>query len=75
MTYFDAQSIKQDFVVRMQFGDYGGKKRIEAVREVAKEYTKEQLAEAYVVLNEELDEQKEANHALFVLAIKSKEGD
>jgi DUF1680 family protein len=74
MTYLEATSIKQDFVVAMRFADVCGKTREEAYKKVAQKYTNEQLAEALIVLNENLDEQKETNHALFVLAIRSKGG-
>jgi hypothetical protein len=73
MTYLEATSIKQDFVVGMRFADACGKTREEAYKETAQKYTKEQLAEAYMVLNENLDNEKEINHALFVLAIRSKQ--
>jgi hypothetical protein len=74
MTYLEAQGIKQDFIVAMRFADIAGKTRQEAYTEVAKKYMKEQLAEALFILNEELDKEKEINHALFVFAIRSKMG-
>jgi hypothetical protein len=72
MTYLEASGIKSDFTVAMQFADYGGKSRVEALTEPAKKYSKEKLAEAYSVLQRALDEEKKALNALFVLAIRSK---
>jgi aminopeptidase N len=72
MTYFEAASIKQDFAGALQFADALGKTKEEAYKETAEKYTNEQLAEALMALNENLDEQKETNHAIFVLAVRSK---
>jgi hypothetical protein len=72
MTYFDAVSIQQDFIVAMQFADIGGKERIEALKEVAEKYTDEQLAEAYKAISAKMKEERETLKNLFILAIKSR---
>jgi hypothetical protein len=72
MTILEAQSIKQDFFVHMEFADTCGKTRAEAYTEVAKKYSPETLAEAMIVLNNQLEEEKTVNEALFTLAIKSR---
>jgi hypothetical protein len=72
MTYFEALEIKAEFTVAMQFADYGEKSRVEALAEPAKKYSKERLAEAYAVLCQALDEEKEVLKSLFVFAIRSK---
>jgi hypothetical protein len=72
MTYIEALEIKAEFTVAMQFADYGGKSRTEALVEPAKKHSKEELAEAYSVLAHELDKEKRVLEALFVLAIRSK---
>jgi hypothetical protein len=72
MTYIEALEIKTDFTMAMQFADYGKKSKLEAVAEKAEKYSKIDLAEAYVILDRELDRQKETLEALFILAIKSK---
>jgi len=74
MTYIEAESIKQDFIVSMQFADIAGKKREEAYTDTAKKYTKEKLAEALSVLTKHLNKEKDFITALFALAIKSKVG-
>jgi hypothetical protein len=75
MTHLEALEIKSEFTVAMQFSDYGGKSRVEALAEPAKKYSKEKMAEAYAVLCRALDEEKEVLRALFVLAIKSNIGE
>jgi hypothetical protein len=72
MTYIKALTIKADFTTAMKFADYGGKSRVEALTEPAAKYSEKELAEAYAVLARELDHEKEALEALFILAIKSK---
>jgi hypothetical protein len=72
MTYFEAVSIEQDFIVAMQFADYGDRERLDAVKEVAKKYTAEQMAEAYSVIKKKKKEELQTLKALFVLAVRSK---
>jgi hypothetical protein len=74
MTYLDAVSIKQDFIVSMQFADILGKTRIEAYTETAKKYTAKELSDAFIALEENIEKERETIRALFLLAIKSKEG-
>jgi hypothetical protein len=72
MTYLEAAQIKTDFTMAMEFADYGGKPRAEALAEPAKKYSKEKLAEAYTVLIQELNHEKEVLKAIFILALRSK---
>jgi hypothetical protein len=72
MTYFDAVSIQQDFIVNMQYADIGGKEKIEALKEVAEKYTDEQLGEAYKAISAKMKEEREKLKNLFILAIKSR---
>jgi hypothetical protein len=72
MTYLEALEIKTDFTVAMQFSDYAGKSRKEALFQSAKKYSVEVLAEAYATLATELDKEKDTLKALFILAAKSK---
>jgi hypothetical protein len=73
MTYLKAAGIKQDFIVAVRFADACGKTREEAYTETAQKYTAEELAEALMVLDDKLDEEKEINYALFGLAVRSME--
>jgi hypothetical protein len=74
MNYLEAISIKQDFMVALEFADACGKERIDAVKEVAEKYTNEQLAEAYAVIKQKQKEEREFIKALFVLGIRAKNG-
>ena len=73
MTYFEAESIKQDFVVSMQFADACGKTIPEAYAETARKYSAETLTEALAVLNKKLQEQQNTNRDIFTLAVRLKE--
>jgi hypothetical protein len=73
MTYPEALNIKTDFTMAMEFADYGGRSRADALSKPAKKYSKEELAEALLILQKELDKEKEVLKAIFVLAIKSKD--
>ncbi|GHU66575.1 hypothetical protein FACS189447_07730 [Spirochaetia bacterium] len=72
MTVFEAESIKSDFIVSMQFAEQCGKKKEEAYTETAKKYTREELIKAFVIINNNLEKEKDFIHALFILAIRSK---
>jgi hypothetical protein len=72
MTYLEALKIKSDFTIAMQYADYTGKSCMEDFAERAKKYSKEILFEAYAILAGELDKEKKALNALFVLAIRGK---
>jgi hypothetical protein len=72
MDLLTAHGIKQDFIFAMQIADTCGKTREEAYTEVAKKYSQPEMAEAMIVLNKALEEEKEVNAALFSLAIRSK---
>jgi hypothetical protein len=67
-----ALEIKADFTVAMQFADYGGKSRLDALAEPAEKYSEDELAEAYATLDLQFDKEKDTLKALFVLAIRIK---
>ena len=70
MTYFEAIGIKQDLIVNMQYAF--NQTPAEALKETAKNYSNEQLAEAYKVICAKLNEEKRDLKELFILAVKSK---
>jgi hypothetical protein len=72
MTYMEALEIKVELTVAMQFADCRGKSRVEAFAEPVEKHSEEKLAEAYAILNQQLDEEKDTLKALFVLAIRAK---
>jgi hypothetical protein len=72
VNYFGAESIKQDFVVAMQYAETCGQTTVEAFNEVVNKYTREELSEAYKVLMGKIKEEKETLKTLFVLAYKCK---
>ena len=74
MTYFEAECIKQDFVVSLRFAGACGKTMEEAYEKTAQKYSDDTLIEALVVLNKELEEQQNTNIDIFTLAIRSKGG-
>jgi len=72
MTYFEALAIEQKFRTRLEFADIVGRERLEVVEDVAASFSKEQLAEAYIVLKNKKQEEMDILSALFALAIRSK---
>ena len=50
MTYIEAVTIEQKFMVRLEFAEAIGREKLEIVEDVAAGFTKEQLAEALIVL-------------------------
>jgi hypothetical protein len=72
MNYFDAECIRQDFLVAMHYGEIAGKERIESLNETAKKYTGELLIEAYKTISKKMDEERDALKALFLLAVQAK---
>ena len=72
MTYFEAISIKQDFIVNLQYADALGNTAAEVIKETAEKYTNEQYSEAYKVICANLEEEKKDLRELFTLAVKSK---
>jgi tryptophan 2,3-dioxygenase len=72
MTYLEATGIEQDFIVAMQYSEACGKTHVQAYMDTAEKYSKLQLVEALVVLNNHLDEKKKHTTELFALAIRNK---
>lgn len=72
MSYIEAESIKQDFLVSIQYADSTGQTREAAYLEVAEKYTAEQLSEAYTVLKNKMKEEMDLITSLFSVAIRSK---
>ena len=71
MSYIDAESIRQDFIVSIQYAETMGQTREAAFNETAKKYTAGQLSEAYVVLKNKLKDEMESLTSLFSLAMRS----
>ena len=73
MTYLEAVTIEQKFMVRLEFAETIGREKLKIVEDVAAGFTKEQLAEALIVLKNKKQEEMIALTALFALAIRSKQ--
>lgn len=74
MTYFQAESIRQDFHVALEFSDVTGDTQSETIKKVAEKYTIDQLKEAYKTLLTKMKSDEETLQTLFVLALSTKEG-
>jgi hypothetical protein len=72
MTYLDAVSIQQDFIVAMQYAGLSGKTEPEAFKETAEKYSEKELMGAYQVLLKQLETEKNSIKELFFLAIRAK---
>jgi hypothetical protein len=72
MTWFEAESIRQDFVVNMRFAGISGKTKEEALKETAMKYTRGRLNEAYLALKRHSEEEIKTAADLFSLAMRAK---
>ena len=72
MAYFEAESIKQDFLVSIKYAETMGQTREAAFFETAEKYTAEQLSEAYTVLRNKMKEDMDTITSLFSLAVRSR---
>ncbi len=52
MTYIEAERIRQDFFIRVEFADIAGKERIDAIKDVAEKYTNEECMEFEAFYNQ-----------------------
>ncbi len=74
MTWFDAESIRQDFHVALEFCSVTRNTPEEAIKNVSNKYSIDQLKEAYKALLEKMKSDKETLQTLFALALSTKKG-